>query len=407
MAKRRAKGEGGIYQRHDHPSCPPLMQVGVDDDGKPVVERAEHRCQGRWVAQVDLGWVAGKRKRKTIYGPTKTAVQAQLRRALRDRDTGTLVVKSPTVEAWMSHWLDVICVDRGLKVNTLKSHRSKVERYIIPNLGRHRVDRLQPEHIRAMYAAMRNAGLSEATLRQTHAILHRALKVAVREGKTPRNVAEVVDPPKTKTNHRIGLTRDQARAVLAVASRDGGGLRWYLALYLGMRQGEVLALRWADVNLDEGWLRVERNLVRHPGVGLVFDTPKSAASQREIPVPPVVLSRLKVAWAEHLARGGTADELVFTHAGRPIDHRADWESWRELLATAGVPHVALHAARNTTASLLEAVGVPERMVAQILGQSTIQVTRGYQHAEFDRLRGAMHSLEAYVEQAGRQPPSLP
>jgi len=382
MAQRRGKGEGGIAQRHDHPTCPPKVNG----------ERPEHRCQGRWVATLPL---PDSKLRKTMYGRTRKEAKIKLDQARRERSEHVLVTSSPTTETWLRYWLDVVCVERGLKTNTMKSHRSKVERYLIPHLGRVRLDRLSPEHLRHMYAQMRQAELSEATLRQTHAILRRALEVAVRERKAPRNVAALIDPPKTTTTRRAPLSVSDARKVLR-----GADLRWYVALYLGLRQGEALALRWEDVDLPAGYLTISRSLVRKPGEGLVFDTPKSQASRRLVPLPPVVLSRLTVAWAEHVEAGGGSDALIFQRNGKPIDHREDWQNWTNLLAAAGVAHVALHAARNTTASLLEAAGVPDRVVAQILGQSTVQVTHGYQVADMPRLGEAMKRLEGLLEAEG-------
>lgn len=380
--RRRGRGEGSITQRHDHPSCPPAVGGA----------RPEHKCRGTWVALLDLGVVNGKRRRKAVYGRTRKEAAIKLQQAIEAKKSHSLVTGTVSVETWLSYWLDVVCTERGLKVNTMKSHRSKVDRYIIPHLGHYRLDRLEPEHVRTMYAAMRKAGLSEATLRQTHAILHRALAVAVREGKTARNVAALIDPPKTLKAKRTGLTVDQARHVLT-----GAPLRWWLALYLGMRQGECLALRWSDVNLDEGSLFVQRTLVRIPGEGLAYDTPKSRASVRVVPLPPAVWSRFKVAWAEHLNAGGDVGGLVFHRGnGEPIDHRADWQAWVDLLDEKGVPRIALHAARNTTASLLEAAGVPARMVAEILGQATVEVTYGYQAADLERRREAMLALESLV-----------
>lgn len=340
---------------------------------------------------LDLGYVDGKRRRRAIYGRTRKEAAIRLQEAIAAKNSGSLVVGQVTVETWMRHWLDVVCVERGLKVNTMKSHRSKVDRYILPAVGHRRLDRLEPEHIRAMFADMRKRGLSEATLRQTHAILQRALRVAMREGKVIRNVAELVDPPATTKNRRTGLPVAQARQVL-----KGADLRWYVALYLGLRQGEALGLSWPDVDLERGVLHVERTLVRVPGEGLRFDTPKSRASRRVVPLPTVVLSRFKVAWAEHLAAGGDPNGLVFHRDGLPIDHRADWQAWRDRLEEAGVQPIALHAARNTAASLLEGAGVPARVVAQILGQSTVEVTYGYQDADLDRLDGYMQALEGYV-----------
>lgn len=385
MAKRRGHNEGSISQRHDHPTCPPLI------DG----ERAEHRCQGRWVAMVNLGYVDGKRRRRAIYADTRKGAAIKLQEALAARNSKSLVVGQVTVETWLRYWLEVICPERGLKVNTMKSHKSKVEQYLIPHLGHHRVDRLEPEHIRAMYAAMRRKGLSESTLSQTHAVLRRALEVAVRERKASRNAATMLDRPQPDRTGRHGLSLTDARKVLAAAGDDP---RWFLALYLGLRQGEALALRWSDIDLDGGTLAVQRSLSRQPGVGLVFDRPKSATSVRVLPLLTVVRSRLEVRWAQHVAAGGTRADLVFTSpTGGPVDPRRDWQAWSDLLKRSGVEHVALHAARNTTASLLEAAGVGARIAAQILGHSHVDMTHHYQqYADVELLAGALGALEQHL-----------
>ena len=201
MTRRRGRREGSVSQRHNHPTCPPLING----------TRPEHRCKGTWVAMLDLGVVGGKRRRKALYGRTRAEAAAKLQDAIEAHKTHSLAVGSVTVEAWLRYWLDVVCPERGLKVNTMKSHRSKVDTYLVPHLGRLRLDRLEPGHVRAMYAAMRDQGLSEATLRQTHAILHRALKVAERERKVARNVAAMIDPPGTVKGKRVGLTLEQAK----------------------------------------------------------------------------------------------------------------------------------------------------------------------------------------------------
>lgn len=389
---RRTKGDGSISQRHDHKSCPAPV------DG----ERPAHRCQGRWVGQLDLGWSAGKRQRPTVFGRTKKEVVIKLA-AMREKGrTGAVSNGVPSVETWMRYWLDVICPERSLKVNTMKSHRSKVETHIIPNLGRHRLDKLQPEHIRAMYAKMRADGLAEATVRQTHAILRRALEVALRERKVSYNVASMIDPPSVQTNKRAPLSLVDARRVLAV-----GGLRWQLALWLGLRQGEALALRWSDIDLEGRRIHVRRSLVRIPGKGLGFTEPKSRKSRRVVPMVTPVHAHLTVALAHHIAAGGGPDDLVFSRGGGPIDHRADWQEWSDLLKSLEIPHVPLHAARNTAATLLDGAGVPARVVADILGHEQVETTEGYQTIDFARLATAMRSLEEYVLEGADTPPSLP
>ncbi len=128
-------------------------------------------------------------------------------------------------------------------------------------------------------------------------------------------------------------------------------------------------------------------------------------TRRVVPIPPIVQAHFKLALLEHQQAGGQDDGLVFHDGrGKPLDARRDWQSWRDVLELASapplvpVPQIALHAARNTTATLLEAAGVPDRMTAEILGQSTVAVTHGYQLADVGRRRDAMLSLEKYVSQ---------
>src|SRR6478609_10191199 len=140
MPERRTKGDGGITQRHDHPTCPPPI------DGK----RPEHRCRGRWQATLDVT-IDGRRKRKTIYARTKAEAQVKLNKALRERDAGALVLNTVTVETWLTTWLERKSrPPKPLKPQTMRSYRSKVNLYIVPAIGRRRLTDLRAEHIEAM-----------------------------------------------------------------------------------------------------------------------------------------------------------------------------------------------------------------------------------------------------------------
>ena len=380
--RRRDKGEGGLYQRHDHPTCPPA----ADDRTRPP-----HRCRGRWVGTVDV-MVDGKRRRKTVYGRTQKAAQVKLAKARRAKEDGTLILSTTTVGQWLNHWFEHIAGPR-LKPQTIRGYRGYLDHELIPALGKKRLADLRPEHIRQLHAAMRARGLSEGTVRQAHAILRRALHDALNDGKIVNNPAARVDAPKTRKNRRASFTVDQARTVLAAA---GDEPRWWLALLCGMRQGEVLGLDWADVDLERHTVRIRQTLQTGLDGKKFLGEPKSEASHRVLPLLPQVEIRLRLRW---LAAGEPTGGLVFHNGGKPIQPKRDWLAWRELIdrATtpplAPLPYIALHAARNTAASLMEAAGISDRLVAQILGHSQVQITHGYQTAELSRMAAGLGSAE--------------
>lgn len=379
----RTRGEGGITRRHNHPTCPPKPPDG---------DRPEHHCRGTWQATLDV-IVDGKRKRKTLYAGTKEEVRVKLAKAQRDRDAGALVMRTLTVEKWMAVWLDRKAKPpTPIKPQTMRSHQSKTSRYIVPHLGRRKLTDLRASHIEAMYDQMRADGLAEATVRQTHAILKSALKDALRADLLSYNPMDKTRPPSTERVRREQFSADQARQVLRAAGDDP---RWWLALFYGMRQGEALGLDWAHVDLDGRVLHIEQTLQTGIDGRLFLGAPKTATSQRPVPLVGQIESRLRLTWE---AAGRPESGLVFHRAGKPIQPKRDWQAWRDLIDRATVPpfaplpYVALHAARNSASSLMEAAGIPDRLVMQILGQSQVQTTHRYQSADVERMRDALEGV---------------
>lgn len=390
MAKRRTKGDGGLYQRHDHGTCPPLDANG---------ERPAHRCQGRWVGTIDVIDETGKRRRKTIYGRTQAQAKVKLNAAQVEKKAGTLVLATMTTEKWLNHWLEKIAA-RDIKAQTQRGYRGYLDRYLIPQLGRRRLTDLRPEHVRDLHDWMREQGLSEATVRQAHAILKKALRDAVFEGKLAISPADRVKSPKVEKNSRRSLSAADAKRVLMAAGDDA---RWWLALFYGMRQGEVLGLRWCDVDFDRHTLSIEQTLITDENYQLRFDTPKSRASRRVLPLVSLMEARLRLHHVNSGSPSARSTDLVFSDGGLPIWPNKDWQAWRDLLTRATtpplapVPHIALHAARNSAASLLEEAGVPDRLVMQILGHSQVQITHGYQSADLARMVTAFEALGTMLE----------
>lgn len=364
--RRRTKGEGSIFQRAD----------------------------GMWVGRVDLGWVGGKRVRPQVTAKTKRELTPKFR-ALQRRVEAGVLTDSQTVEQWLTYWFEKVA-PRRCKQRTLDGYRTYLEQYLKPRLGKHRLDKLNPSHVRDLYEWMEERGLSKATQRQAHAILRRALVVAEREGKVTRNVAALVDPPEVTENHHEPLSVADARKVLRLITQEADeqmAARWICALLLGMRQGECLGLRWEDIDFDAGRIHIRNELIRLRGQGLVLTTPKSKTSARTIPfgeVPPAVYAMSRVTH-----RGS------FVFYGKEQDPRADWGAWKALLVRAGVcdkdtplgEMPALHAARTTTGSLLDEAGVSDKIIAEILGHSQVQITRrAYIHGNEDRHRAGLGAL---------------
>ena len=215
-----------------------------------------------------------------------------------------------------------------------------------------------------------------------HRILSRALTVAVQRGHVPRNVAALVDPPAQRPSDlATALDLDEARAVLEAAATVRNSARWTVALALGLRQSEALALQWKDIDLLNNTLTVRRSIHRVRGGGLIYEEPKSKRSQRTLALPlPLVaeLHRHKAAQLGERMLAGSEwhdEDLVFAQPnGRPIDKKTDYDDWTRLLQQAGVRHVRLHDGRHTAATLLLSENVHPRVVMELLGHSQMRTT---------------------------------
>lgn len=409
-APRRRKGEGSVSRNHaDRYGCPASV------DG----ERPDHKCAAPYRARVWVHTSGGDRVRKTVYGTTEREVLGKVKVLNVAEAKGEVVRASGvTVADWLAQWFDAAKAPRdgkpGLKINTQVGYEKVIRLYLVPHVGRLALDRLQPKHVDAMYQKLRQQGLAEPTIRQAHAVLRRALVVAVRQGLVGRNVADLVEPPKArsaKPKESTGpmLLDDALRALRAA----GPNPRYWLALLAGLRQGEALALRWADLYLEvpEGeWphlvVRQAVTVLRSSAAaalglepGIHYDSPKSREStDRMVPLVAPLPEYLRAARDKAYAAGAQPTDLVFTNTkGNPMDSRRDHNGWLALLDLAGVgQHYSLHQARNTTAGLLELAGVPDRVVAAILGHSQVSMTHHYQRGNVAALGQAAEALTGFL-----------
>jgi integrase len=271
-----------------------------------------------------------------------------------------------------------------------------VERHLAPRLGAIPLAELAPDHVERMLAAL---PLAPKGRRNVLSLLARVLAVAERRGLVARNVARLVDPPRVIAPERAALTPDAARRILKVARGDRLEALWVLALATGLRMGELLALRWSDVDREAGTIVVRHALVRAGG-RYVLDDPKTPRSRRTIVLPHfarrVLDEHRRRQLEERLAAGATAgDGLVFVSpAGRPIN--GGWLShrWRRLAAAAGLD-LRFHDLRHGQASLLVALGVHPRVVAERLGHATTRMAMDrYAHVDLALDADAAARLDA-------------
>ncbi len=344
---------------------------------------------GRWHGFVSMGTgTGGKRDRRHVSAKTRGEVVEKIRELERRRDAGvTAASGTTTVAAWLDHWVENIAVNR-VRPWTLESYQGLIRRHITPAIGHVRLARLQPEHVEQLHAEIRAKGLSSGTALRAHNVLARALKVAAQRGKVARNVAALVDAPSAgRSAAGNALSPEEARAVLQLAKGQRNGARWAVALALGLRQSEALALRWSDIDLEAAALTVARSIHRVTGKGLTYAEPKSERSRRTIALPVPLVDALRRHRAEQsrerLAAGSLWEDhgLVFCRPdGRPIERKADWRQWRKLLNEAGVRQVRLHDARHSAATAMLMLGVPLRVVADMLGHAQTSITADtYQH----------------------------
>ncbi len=346
-----------------------------------VIQRGERT----WLVRVYLGRDSTTRKRrflnKTIHG-TKKDAQRYLNGVLRDRDTGALVTPSKiTISEFLTRWLCDYAAGAVGPV-TFASYRDIIRLHLAPALGDFPLQRITPQAIQGYFSRKLEQGLSSTTVRYHAMILHEALKHAVKWGLLVRNPADMVDPPRRNRREMRVLDEEQVRLFLAEAKRSSRYYSLYLAaITTGMRQGELLGLRWKDVNLGLGVASIQQTFYRLGGKPL-FKEPKTAKARRTIALLPVlidILQRIREEHEEHRRRLGDGYEdngLVFCQRnGTPL-HANDIvkRDFRRVLARAGLPRIRFHDLRHCHATLLLQQGVHPKVVQERLGHANISMT---------------------------------
>lgn len=391
---------------------------------------------GRWRGEIDLGWVNGRRVRRKVERKTKHEAARALSQLRKEREAGRdLAKQDPPLAVYLDHWL-ATSAKPTVKAKTYASYEQAVQLYLTPQLGMMRMTAIRGEHVqRAVNTLLERGGkdgapLSPRTVTTVRQVLHRALEVAVEWGYIARNPVDQSRPPRVPKRQPMVLDADGARALLAAVSGHRLELLYRMALYLGMREGELLGLRWIDIDARKQQLRIVQTVEDIKGV-VQIGTPKTDGSARTLPLPPTLLAQLEAHarnQAEErdlLADRWTEHGLVFpSEVGTPIGPRNLLRHYKALLVKAGFSVVKLvttrggeqrevvvaqpirfHDLRHSSATLLIDEGVPLKIVSAILGHAGIQITADlYGHVLPASQREAIEKMEQLMN---REKPNEP
>lgn len=384
--RRRGAGEGSIYQRPD----------------------------GTWCAMIELGIVNGKRKRKYLYGDTRKEVAEKLKQLLNQQQQGVNIdPERLTVAEFLDRWLEQV-IKPHRRPRTYSSYADTVRLYLKPRVGHHQLTKLTAIHVQTMINDMAASG-STRIAQYARGVLQQALNRAVKWDLIPRNVVLATDRPRSTTRTITPLSEEQAQKLLEAVAGHRLEALYRIALSLGLRRGEVLGLRWADINLDKKTLRVSGALQRVQGK-LERSLPKTKAGARTLLLPDVLVELLadhRRRQAEERAFWGNEwhehDLLFPAERGTPMEPSNLHRHFKLALKRAGLPLTTrFHDLRHSCATFLIAQGVHPRVVMEILGHSQISLTMNtYGHVQPETQRDATSKVADLFGKRAQAPTEAP
>jgi integrase len=352
--RRRSPGEGSIYQR---------------------------KSDGQWVGTIPLGFNEhGKRLRKTIYGSTQRDVRVKLEQIKVDLEGGIEPVASraPTVAELLHRYLEHRRPDWS--PTTYRRHAGVVQKHLIPTIGRLQVNKLTVTHVQRVLDAQRDSGAAPRSVQYTRAVLRAALNLGIKWDLVRRNVAAQADAPRLIYTEVEPLTRGEALTLLKALTGDRLEHIYAVAMTLGLRQAELIGLRWEDIDLDQRALHVRQTIQRIDGEYLV-SSPKTEHSRRTVVFPSEIAERLRAQRVAQLeerlaARRDWEDSgLVFTNKrGGPLYGPFVTRHLQKELEAAGLRRIRFHDLRHTSASMLLMMGVELAVIQRTLGHTSITTT---------------------------------
>jgi len=384
----RGDGEGTIYKRKD----------------------------GRWCGQITVGTnpQTGRPIRKTFYGDKRKDVARKMTKLKQKLFEGSYIKQSEIkLGDWLTRWNEGR--KSQLAYNTYRAYKVWIEKHIKPKLGEVKLRELKARQIQDLLnkkldgeSGKDNKGLSVNSVKHIYATIHTALNQAVKEQLINRNVADSVKPPKKQEEKKLQTwTKEEVKKFLAQAKDHKYYIIYFLAVNTGMRRGELLGLKWEDIDFNKNKIKVKRQ-VQRTDKGLIFKKPKSKAGYRIIPITKNImkeLKRQKIRQSEKklgLGENFNALNLVCSNiVGNPVEPTKIYKYYKEISREAGLPEIRFHDLRHTFASLFLETGGNIKTLQQILGHSSISVTMDtYSHVTDEMLNNAAQNIANMYKATG-------
>lgn len=355
------------------------------------------------VVELERDPVTGKRKQKSIgsFKTKKEAEKALVETVSKINRNEFIMPKKTLTKDFLTLWLNTYAVN--LSPTTYNGYRLIIENHLIPCLGSKELQKLQPLHIQKYYNEKRET-LKGKTLLQHHRVLRKALDYAWKMQLISKNPADMVEAPRAQKYKAAVLEPKDVKKLLNAVHDTRFEVPTNLALALGLRLGEILGLRWSDVDFENGIINIEQNLVR-AGTKLIFKEPKTEESKRSISAPYDLLKLLK----EHkkkqielkIRSGGEYNNkhnLVCTRdSGEPLNTSSFSHAFGDFIKRRDIPHVRFHDLRHTNATLMLLSGTAPKVASSRLGHSTISITMDlYSHVLKDMNKDAADKLNEVI-----------
>lgn len=366
----------------------------------------------KWSFSIDIGRdpETGKRKQKTVSGfKTKKEAEKACAEMIAQIENGDyLEASKDTLGQFLEEWLKS-AAKQTMRATTYDGYTRSIHHRIIPELGHIKLTDLKPIHVQKFYSKLVDEGMSAEYIRFLHSILRSALNTAVKWQLIQKSIMTSVEVPRLSRKEKQTWTLEQAQQFLEYAKQKGTRryIVYLLAIYTGMRRGEIFGLRWKDIDFENGKISINQTLSWVSGQGHVFQEAKTKRSHRSISISDFVLEELKrhrlEQRKEKLRMGelyNDQDLVAASAYGKPMTPNGVVKYFKKLTIEADLPIMRFHDLRHTHATIMLKLGEHPKIVSERLGHSTIQMTLNlYSHVTPDMQKDASNRFEEAMNSA--------